>query len=114
LSAWVVSSTWVQTFAHRMSEREIMAMPMGKTSYSRGKVYTYGELISDVDKVFTLWREAAVPYGGELEKVPLEKRQEIVRGMPMYGESMWHGKKGGDGCDYCAVRRDCLALHGGL
>jgi len=115
LAAWIVSGRWQKVLCDRASVLECLNAEVGTGKYTKGRRWKYGEVLDHVKRMFEMWREAAIPYNGQLEEVPLDKRREIIRGLPMFGESMFNNAKGGNMCtDYCAVRKDCMNIGGGL
>lgn len=115
MAAWVVSATWQKTIAPKLTVQQCLDAPVGATRYTKGKIWKYGEVLYHIRKMFEMWEEAAEDYGGDLHEVPLARRQEIARGLPLFGESMYNNRTGGNMCtDYCGLAKDCQLLGGGL
>ena len=116
LAIWIVSARWQKMFCDRLTINECLNAEVGVSkNYQSGKRWKYGEILEHIKTMFGMWNEAAVEYDGKLEEVPLRRRIEIVSNLPLFGESMFQNRNGGNMCtDYCAIAKDCKACGGGL
>ena len=109
LAAWIVGGTWQKTYCKYLTEDAMGAVKVG------GSPFRAKELFTAVHMAFSRWVDEAASCGGDLYKVPISVREQIAREIPLYGKQMWKNKRGGYACtDYCAVKRECDAIEGGI
>lgn len=110
MCAWVVSGGWVDTYCDYLTWPEIRQLRTHGQPYA----YTYGEIFDVNARMFDEWQEAALPYGGDIDAVPEERKLEIVRALPLYGRQMFQNRYGESSCDRCPVKWMCDQVDGGI
>lgn len=109
---WVMAGQTVRTTVPYMSEAQISAIRPG------GGKYTIGEIFSLLVPAMKMWVDDANEfYKGDHDAVPLEKRQAIIRTLPMVGETMYSPARtpSRNMCtQYCEVSEECFACEGGI
>ena len=110
MCAWACSISWVDTYADFLTWEQIRELRTTGEPYT----YTYGQLFDVIGQLFDDWQEAAIPYEGDIDAVPEEKKLEMVRALPVYGREMYQSRYGTSSCDNCAVQWMCNQVDGGI